>query len=926
MKNRFLFFSVILLICPLLCLTGQIIADSSDSKTFADTLNNEIFFGYSQHNPEEIVSSVAIITGEQLNINPSQNFTAKLQGLVPGISVITGGQPDQIGSITIRGPGSFSGSSPLFIVDGVPVKDLSAINSFEIERIAVLKDAGSQAIYGARAFNGVIEITTKKGIKGLHLRYDFLTGIHLPGKGPAGDLLNAKEYADLQWLVYKNDGYNEFHPIYGPSTEPSPSIPSWAANTDWYAEMTRKAPVNMHQFTLSGGNERVKYLGSFGYNSESGLLIHTFSKKYSLRFNSEWTFLNDRLTLGENFAMSYRRINDAVTTGENNPFLMGPYRSQAIIPVYLNQEFTGISGTFHEGDFGGTGMAERLGNSTNVVADLTRNKNDYENHMGFYGNAWLMIRLVKGLTFTSKVGGTYSTNYGIDYTQATYERSENLMNSLFSEYSGFGSDIIWTHTLQYQASLGIHHINMVAGQESVKPGMNRNMIAMRSGYFSDKPSFRTLSNGNTIVEAGSYFFQGFPLRSIFMNVNYDLKNKYILSLNIRRDKGHNMYSPGEGKKLYSSVSAGWRVGEEEFIKGIEWINDFTIRGSYGKTGNADGNWEYISMMNAGFDATVLNNHLSLTFDWFTKESHDLLLAIELPETAGDPPISYVNSGSIKNSGFDFQIGYSNKWNSVIFRSNLIFTALKNEVTAIANGIQFMDTEFTRIGAISRTQVGHPVLEFYGYRITGLFSDAQEIAEAPLQNGAQPGFFRYANLDTDNEITPDDRGAIGNPYPEYTAALDLSVCWKRVDLNGVVYLSKGNDIFNWTRWWTDFWPSFQGQKSKRLLYDSWTDDNKNRTVPKASNASNFSTNTQSSSYYVEDGSYLRLKTIQLGYRLNEDLLKKVHISSLRIYLQAVNLFTLTKYSGLDPETGNQSGLDFGSYPNVRQFLFGLQLGI
>ncbi|HEX2395328.1 MAG TPA: hypothetical protein VHI78_08280, partial [Bacteroidales bacterium] len=795
------------------------------------------------------------------------------------------------------------------------------------ERVVVLKDAGAQAIYGARAFYGVIEITTKKGGPGLHVKYDYLTGVHLPGKGPTGDLLDAKEYADLQWLIYRNDEYEEYHPIYGSSSEQAPTMPLWAGNTDWYSEMTRKATVAIHQFSLSGSSDHTAYMGSFGYHNEDGLLIHTYSKKYHLRFNSEATFLDDRLTLGENFTVSYRRKNDVLMSDENNPFLMGPYRSQSIIPVYMKQEVTGISGTFHEGDFGGTGIMSRMGNSSNVVADLIRNRHDYDNHMGFFGNAWLTVRLVKGLSFHSKYGGTYSTSYGIDYTQATYERAENQNTSYFMEYSGFIHTSLWTNTINYNAKYGSHTIDLVAGKETVKTGMSRNLYGLRLGYYTDDISFRTLSNGNTIIGAGSNYAKMFPLNSLFAGVNYNLNNKYIITINIRKDKLKTIFTPSQTrrdlKELYSSFSAAWKVGNEDFVKNIKWINDLTFRGSYGKTGNVYANWEYIKMLNLGFDGSIFNNHITVNFDWFTKESLDLLMAVEYP---GSSQVVYLNSGSAKNSGIDFRIGYRNNWNSVGFNSNLTFTAYKNEIAGIARDIRFFDTGETRIGDVSRNQIGHPVSEFFGYTVTGLFQDYQEIAEAPSQSGAQPGFLRFANLDSDNEITADDRSVIGNPHPDFTAGLDLALTWRRFDLSAFFYLSKGNDIFNWTRWWTDFWPSFQGQKSKRLLYESWTEDNKDATVPKASGLSNFSTNTQLSSYFVEDGSYLRLKSLQLGYQLNEELLRKVHLSSVRIYLQAMNLFTLTNYTGMDPEIGSITGIDYGSYPNVRQFLFGLQVGI
>jgi len=449
---------------------------------------------------------------------------------------------------------------------------------------------------------------------------------------------------------------------------------------------------------------------------------------------------------------------------------------------------------------------------------------------------------------------------------------------------------------------------------------------MRSGYFSDIPSFRTLANGSSIIGAGSFQYEGFLLKSLFINAKYSLWDKYLLSLSLRRDKGGNMFSP-ESEEYYSAVSAGWKLGNEAFMKNMKWVDDFTLRGSFGKTGNFTANWEYAETINLGIDGEFFNNHIDLVFDWFSAKSRDLLMAFEIPATAGEYRVVYMNSGSMDNRGFDFQIGYNNQWEEFGINSSLVLSSYKNKITRIGDNIQLFDTGGTRIGATSRNMVGQTLSAYFGYKVAGLFQDGTEVTNSPSQMGSEPGFFRYENInDSDNEINPDDRTFIGSPHPDFTVGLNLSFKWRNIDLNGLLYMSQGNQILNMTKWWTDFWPSFQGQKSKRLLYESWTEDNKNTLVPKASYSSNFSTNMQICSYYVEDGSYIRLKSLQLGYSVSKDLLSKVRISSFRIYLQAVNLFTITKYSGLDPEISNPSGIDIGSYPNLRQVLVGLQINI
>jgi hypothetical protein len=304
----------------------------------------------------------------------------------------------------------------------------------------------------------------------------------------------------------------------------------------------------------------------------------------------------------------------------------------------------------------------------------------------------------------------------------------------------------------------------------------------------------------------------------------------------------------------------------------------------------------------------------------------------MPGTAGVAAAPFVNIASMKNSGFDLELTYRNYWRDFGFQGSLVLTSYKNEITGIDDGADFFNSGSSRLGTLVRNETGNSLSSFYGYHVLGLFRNEPEVANAPYQDGAEPGFFRY--VDNENVttggvpyITYNDRAFIGNPNPKFTYGLNFAITWKNFDLTGFIYGSEGNDIFNYTKWWTDFWPSYQGQKCKDLLYSSWTESNKNATIPKASYKSNFSTNTQSCSYYIEDGSYIRLKSLQLGYTFPKNMMDKIKIRSLRIYFQALNLFTLTKYSGLDPEIGGNDlafGIDYGNYPNVKQFIFGLSL--
>jgi hypothetical protein len=362
-----------------------------------------------------------------------------------------------------------------------------------------------------------------------------------------------------------------------------------------------------------------------------------------------------------------------------------------------------------------------------------------------------------------------------------------------------------------------------------------------------------------------------------------------------------------------------------------------------RIGNPDAKWETSQNANVGFETSLANNKVGFKFDWYSKKTKDLLYNPELPATAGSADAPFVNVASMSNTGVDMELTYKNKWGDVGFDGSAVFTTVNNKITGIAEGkygIKYFDSFNVRIGNLIRNQTGQPVSSFYGYQVVSLFqtSEFHEVTVAgvtslaqndgvPTQDGAAPGFFKFKDLNNDGKITPEDRTFLGSANPKFTYGLNLAVTYKNFDLTAFLLGSQGNDIYNWNSWWIDFWPSFQGQKSTDLLNNSWTETNTGAKVPKATNISNFSTNTQSCSYYIEDGSYLRMKNIQLGYTIPESILSKVNIKSLRVYVQAVNLFTITKYSGLDPEIGGSDtahGVDAGNYPIVKQVLFGLNV--
>jgi TonB-dependent starch-binding outer membrane protein SusC len=973
-------FRICVLWFPASALFAQDPADSlSHANPFLSVDSTTYGVDYFARPVGEIAGAVSRVDRNRLLEMPLGNISNQLQGRVAGLNVVGSGQPGSTSRLRIRGFGSLEANDPLYVVDGVPTQDISSLNPADVETLCVLKDAGSAAIYGSRGANGVIVITTKGGVKGLRVQYNMVTGTQMPGKGTQGKVLDSKEYAELQWLEYKNDHISEVHPIYGSSSDAVPTMPSWAGNTDWYDALTDKAGMQNHDLSLSGGTDKVRFYAGMGYFRQNGIVRYTHNERYSARFNSEWTFWNDRIKAGENLSITYGSKLMVPNLSEDSPILMGPYRMQSIIPVYMTQSVSdGYYHSFEPGDYGGTGIAPRLGNADNVVATQIRNKDNTYHDIRMLGNAWIDFQIVKGLHFRSSFGGTWDNGYGVTYTAVKVENAEVAPSSPYlNENAYWGSDWVWTNLLQYEKQAGLHHVMAYAGYEALRYGMGRSLSGTRSGYYTDAVDFRTLENGAVITAAGSDFNTPTRVLSEFARAEYGYRDRYQVDATIRRD-GCSRFGENNRFSMFYGATAAWNIARESFFSSVKPVNDLTLRVSYGHTGNqfavspqnayiqfgsdvrtsyydlnGSGNAAVIGFyplrlgnpdlkpersktLDIGLSAMVLNRTVGFSLDWFKETNDDLIVFPNLPGTGGEAAAPAVNAASMTNTGLEVELSYCKTWGDLGFNGSIQVSSYRNEISALALGISGLDAGTTRIGNLVRNQEGRPLSVFYGYQVAGIFKDDQEVLSAPYQDGAEPGFFRYENIDLstpeysgEQRIDNDDRTVIGNPNPKCTYGIDLALTYRRFDLSAFFYGSKGNDIFNFTRWWTDFWPSFQGQKSHDLLYNSWSLNNTGASVPKASNHSNFSSNTTVNSYYIEDGSYLRLKQVQLGYTLPEKLLGKTGVKSLHFYIQGVNLFTLTKYSGLDPELGGGDkafGIDLGNYCNAKQFLIGLYLGL
>ncbi len=961
------------------------------------TLNEVVVTGYSSQARKDITGSVSVVKVEDLKSVPSSNAESQLQGRASGVSVTSTGVPGASPTVKIRGFSNFGANSPLYVVDGVPTGDLRSINPNDIESMQVLKDAASASIYGSRAAQGVIIVTTKRGRQGsAKVSYSSYYGKQDPGKGFT-NLLNPQEQADLLFLTYQNSP-GQTRPTNQYGTGPKPVLPDYilAGNagglmegdprvdpsryflnlddptsaylivkanktgTNWFDEITNKAPIMNHNLAVSGGANKSRYLFSFDYFDQKGIVIHNFYKRYTGRINSEFTVKNN-IRLGENVQISYTEDN---TPGNNNEGteIAFAYRNQPIVPVY------DIAGNFA----GSRGPG--LGNAQSPFAIRTRAKDNRGQNFSIFGNMYVEVDFLKHFTARSSIGGQMNNGNYYFFSNRTYENSENNTGNTYTE--GFNRYRSWTLTnlLTYKNNFGgIHDVTAVAGTEAIED-FGRSIEGRRGGFFLENVGFRSLNNGSSGQIANGGPFTPTSLFSIFGKVDYALNDKYLASVTVRRD-GSSRFGSENRYGVFPAFSLGWRVSKEAFMEGVEWISDFKIRGSYGIMGgqrinpgnaftqfnqgigssyydingsstapvigfqsnfigNPAGKWEENITTDVGFDASLFGGKTEIVFDWYNKGTNDLLYQRRGVATGGlafAAPRTFYNTASMVNKGVDIMIsqkaGLGAGSNKVNLDLTGTFTSYNNKITKLADGNTFYETGGSRIGNFVRNAIGQPVGSFFGYQVVGLFQDTVDVKASPKQTGAGVGRFKYLDANNDGKISDSDRVFFGDPNPDFTYGFNINAGYKAFDISLFFYGSKGAQAINYVKYWTDFPTSFPGAKSKDALYNSFSNSNRGATTPIAENVSNFSNNGVVNSYYLEGASYLRLKNLTVGYTVAPAILKRIGMDRLRVYVQGANLFTKTKYTGLDPEIiGGQDnfGIDAGAYPTVKQFLFGLNV--
>ena len=931
----------------------------------AHSLDQVVVVGYGVQKKSVLSSAVSRITSDDLDKGHPTNVQNALKGKVSGVQITSNsGQPGADSKIRIRGIGTVNDSDPLYIVDGLPAESgISNLNPSDIESIEILKDAASAAIYGARGANGVVLVTTKKGAKGnTRFSYDFSYGIQNPSKKI--DLLGSADYQMLMNEMASNSGKEPYF------TSPS------NINTDWQRELQNKnAPIVNHRLTLSGGTDRSTYYASLGYVKQEGIFAkgHADYERYNARLNYNNVLLDtqkrnwlNKITFGAvvSYSKSIQKGN-SIGNSEVGGLMASIDMLPPTEPVYQTDEkiLAQYNIDYPNHVIAPNGLAYNIiemREISNPLADMQVNHNERTIPQNFTGNFNLDFDILPGLKFKTTYGSEWVFN-SIKNVTPVYELNATSKNtsSKVVDRKRESSFWQWENVLHYTHNFGLHNIGLMAGT-SMSSYHYENLEAedydllavdIKKAYIDTATASEDMSK---VWGGGS----DHRMASVFFRLNYNFAERYLLEGVVRRD-GSSNFGTKHQYATFPSASAGWVFTKEKFMeKTSSWLDFGKLRLSWGQNGNERiGAFAYTSMMQTGHNAVIdgkvyagmlpagyANSDLkwetseqtdlgidlrffksALTFsaDYFVKKTKDMLLNMPIPLYTSYGSMT-VNGGTVKNEGVELEASYRFHVGQAHFGLNANASYLKNTVTNQGpDRIGLNNITGGMGGYVTYSENGRPYGFFYGYVHDGIFQNWDEINNYKTEDGklkqpnAKPGDIRFKDLDGKNGIDANDRTMIGNPNPDWTYGFTLSGDWKGFDFSAFFQGTIGNDIYklyrrsnvaygNWEKSWLNRW---HGEGTS-----NW--------VPRIVEGDN--NNYQISDFFVEDGSYLRLKVLQIGYSLPTKMLQKVGLSGVRVYLQGENLFTLTDYTGYDPEVGTRNGLDSGTYPQARTFTFGVNV--
>lgn len=932
-------------------------------------LDEVVVVGYGTQKKSVVTGAISGVKQSELEDLPITRVEQTLQGRVSGVTIASNsGQPGSSSTVRVRGITTLGSNDPLWVVDGVVVDagGIGFLNQSDIESVEVLKDAASQAIYGARAATGVILITTKKGKSGkLSVNYNGYTGISSTARKL--DLLNATQYATLQNEKSANGG--------GSILFPNPE--SLGAGTDWQsAVFNNSAQRTSHELSLSGGNEVSKFYASFGYNDQEGIVLSDISKytRKNIRLNSTHKISN-KITFGQTVGYSNEKnIGVGRTNNEFGGALSSAINLDPLTPVTETNPSLSNQAPYTNNGALRDANGNPYGISTLVAQEMTNPLAYQQTRLGNFGwadnfvaNAYLEIEPIEGLKFRSTLGTKLAYWGNENFTPVSYLNAATIVtqNNISREKNkGFAWNI--ENIVSYANSIENHNFNILLGQgvyvDNISSGETLAYFGIPVDNYSNA-SFNFSVPTDQIV-ASAYSGAEHKVTSLFSRLTYNYDEKYLLTAIIRRD-GSSRFGSNNKYGYFPSFSAGWVPSKESFWKDNDIINQLKIRGGYGVTGNdnigdfkylstisggrdytlgtsgaitignspdapsnPDLKWEETSQLNVGFDARLFND-FSVAFDWYKKETTGILQPVTIPGYVGAVGQPTGNVADMENTGVDLEIGFNKQFNEVNLSLNGNISYLENEVTFLGNDVDFLSGgqgyQSSRY-PITRTQVGQPVNSFFGFKTNGIFQNQAEInsyvnsAGTVIQPNALPGDFKWVDKNDDGVIDSDDRDFLGSSIPKLTFGFTVNVDYKDFDLLVFMQGASGNKIFQGLRRL-----DIENANYQTAALGRWVGEGTSNTFPRLTARDNNNNFSNPSDFYLEDGDYLRFKTIQIGYTLPSGALGKYGISKLRIYYTAENLFTFTKYTGYDPEIGGDVfGIDKGFYPQAITNQIGINL--
>ncbi|MDR2497763.1 MAG: TonB-dependent receptor [Tannerellaceae bacterium] len=956
---------------------GQEIAVGNQSsfnivlKESALGLEEVVVVGYGVQKKKDLTGSVSQVRGGELKNLPVRSAVDALQGRSAGVMITsTGGSPGTPPAVRIRGIGTINNNDPLYVVDGLPQSGIGWLNPNDIESIDILKDASATAIYGSRAANGVIMISTVKGSEQVNtmINFDAYLGIQNPYK--VYNMMNASEFIDYKNLAYTNAGLAPFW-----SEEQKQQALKFVRSntgsengTNWWKEVNNSnAPVQNYNLSISGGTKNLSYLTSLSYMEQEGIMKGPDYNRISWRTNFDHT-VKKWLKLSGNIGVIHESRRNVLegSPGFNTAFIA--FVSDPITPVYR----TGLKDVpaFIEPSL----FLDRIdpGNPYSLYCPviLTNKENVVAQTHIYGGQVWKGITVKGGLSaeFDILPYLKFKTHFAVDISRGggdsftpQYYLSGNQYSNDATVYRSAGNTNywLWENILTLDRTLGEHHVVAMIGTSSEETVYDE-FAASKQGLVNNDESQRILNAATKNPGASGYKSES-AMASYFARFFYSWRDKYLLTATVRRD-GSSNFGPGEKWGVFPSFSAGWNFVNENFMAPTQkWLSYGKLRVSWGQIGNQNisggayqttysgsigrylfgynyvdqltggrnymGNpnvsWETTQQTDIGLELGFLRGKLNLTIDYFLKQTDGMLLQVPLPGYLGFTNNPWVNAGNVKNSGWEVEIKHQNALGDFNYNAGLNFFTFRNEVVSLGGGEPIFGGTWLN-HSTTKTEEGKPIGYFYGLKTDGIFQSQAEV-DAYFQEGARPGDLRYVDMNGDGKIDANDRTQIGNPFPKLSFGINLGGEYKGFDLQLLFQGTLGNDVMNIQK--IDMKSGVGWYNApKGLVQEAWSATNPSNTQFRIS--SDNSTNLQVSDWLVEDASYVRLKNIQLGYSLPKPMLEKATIQRVRFWVGAYNMLTLTKYSGLDPEIGSSSplnfGVDQGYYPQAISYMLGVNL--